>query len=202
MTNRSYGKKSIWQKLWSPSGMTLGSIVIIGMVAGVLFWGGFNWSLEITNTEEFCVSCHEMRENVFEEYKETIHYANRSGVRATCPDCHVPKEWVWKVGRKIQATRELYGKVMGTISTREKFLDKRLQLAMNEWRRMKANNSRECRNCHDYEYMDYSEQGHRSARIHPQGFEKGKTCIDCHKGIAHELPEFDEAEVNALLEEG
>ena len=33
-----------------------------------------------------------MKDNVFVEYRDTIHYANRSGVRASCPDCHVPHE--------------------------------------------------------------------------------------------------------------
>ena len=61
-----------------------------GFVAGIIFWGGFNTALEMTNREEFCISCHEMKDNVYAEYKNTIHYQNRTGVRATCPDCHVP----------------------------------------------------------------------------------------------------------------
>jgi cytochrome c-type protein NapC len=194
MVNSSHRNRSLWQRLKAPSGMALGALLVIGVFMGVIFWGGFNWALELTNTETFCISCHEMRDNVYAEYQETIHYSNSSGVRATCPDCHVPKEWIWKVRRKIYATNELYGKVMGTISTREKFLDKRLELATHEWERMKANDSRECRNCHDYDYMDYSEQGRRASRIHREGFEEGKTCIDCHKGVAHELPDMEGVE--------
>lgn len=156
--------------------------------AGIFFWGGFNWALEATNTEKFCISCHEMRDNVFKEYQNTVHYTNRTGVRATCPDCHVPKEWNYKIVRKIKASNEVWHKMLGTIDTPEKFHAKRAQLAQNEWRRMKANDSRECRNCHDYEFMDYTEQGKRGAQAHPEGFGEGKTCIDCHKGIAHALP--------------
>jgi cytochrome c-type protein NapC len=142
----------------------------------------------MTNTEKFCISCHEMEDNVFKEYRNTIHYQNRTGVRATCPDCHVPKEWGPKMIRKIKASREVYGKIMGTIDTPEKFGHERLRLAQNEWRRMKANNSQECRNCHNYEYFDYSVQGRRSNQMHQSGFAEGQTCIDCHKGIAHSLP--------------
>lgn len=69
---------------------SLGFLTIGGFIAGVIFWGGFNTVLEATNTETFCISCHEMRNNVYQELKATIHYTNRSGVRATCPDCHVP----------------------------------------------------------------------------------------------------------------
>ena len=42
----------------------------------------------MTNTEQFCTSCHTMREYLFKEYKKSVHYANRTGVRASCPDCH------------------------------------------------------------------------------------------------------------------
>ncbi|AWI76498.1 cytochrome c-type protein NapC [Parazoarcus communis] len=169
-----------------------GAIVLL-FAAGIVFWGGFNWALEMTNTEKFCISCHEMEDNVFQEYRNTIHYQNRTGVRATCPDCHVPKEWGPKMIRKIKASREVYGKIMGTINTREKFQEERLRLAENEWRRMKANNSQECRNCHNYEYFDYSVQGRRSNQMHQAGLAEGKTCIDCHKGIAHSLPAVDQS---------
>lgn len=162
----------------------------IAFAAGIIFWGGFNTVMEWTNTEKFCISCHEMEENVYQEYRNTIHYTNRTGVRAICSDCHVPKEWVPKMIRKVQATRELYGKVMGTIDTPEKFEANRLRLAQNEWRRMKANDSQECRNCHGYEYFDYSVQGRRSNQMHQQAFAEGQTCIDCHKGIAHKLPDM------------
>jgi len=168
--------------------MAFGSIAAVFIVVGVLGWGGFNWAMEMTNTETFCVSCHEMADNVYVEYKETIHNSNRSGVRATCPDCHVPKEWVHKVIRKIQASNELYHKALGTIDTREKFEAKRLELAGHVWDAMKKTDSRECRNCHDFDSMDFTLQENRSGKNHQKAIDEGLTCIDCHKGIAHELP--------------
>ncbi|MDH5407883.1 MAG: NapC/NirT family cytochrome c [Gammaproteobacteria bacterium] len=191
---------NIWQLLKKPSAKySLGTLLSVGMVAGIIFWGGFNTAMEISNTETFCISCHEMRVNVYEEYKNTIHYNNRSGVRATCPDCHVPKEWHWKVIRKIKATNELFHKVLGTIDTPEKFNDKRLQLAQNVWREMKNTDSRECRNCHDFESMDYARQGRRAVNNHTKGFDKGRTCIDCHKGIAHTLPNMSGVDPSAAF---
>ena len=181
--------KSLWDFLKKPTAKySLGTLLIGGFVAGIIFWGGFNTAMELSNTETFCISCHEMRVNVFEEYKDTIHYSNRTGVRATCPDCHVPKEWTYKVIRKIKATNELYHKVMGSIDTPEKFEAKRLKLAQNVWKEMKATDSRECRNCHDFESMDFTEQRRRSMDQHSKGLAAGKTCIDCHKGIAHSRP--------------
>ena len=181
----------LWKTLRKPSiKYSLGALLSVGFISGIIFWGGFNTAMEMTNTEEFCISCHEMKDNVFEEYKETIHYSNRTGVRATCPDCHVPKEWQHKVVRKIQASNELFHKALGSIDTAEKFEAKRLELAQNVWRVMKKTDSRECRNCHNFEFMDYGEQGRRAVKQHSIAVDEGKTCIDCHKGIAHELPDM------------
>ena len=133
-----------------------------------------------------------MQENVFKEYRNTIHYQNRTGVRATCPDCHVPKDWTHKIVRKIQASNELWHHMLGSVDTPEKFNAKRIRLAQSEWARMKGTDSRECRNCHHYDYMDYAEQGRRASAQHQKGFGEGKTCIDCHKGIAHTLPPIEQ----------
>ncbi len=171
--------------------LSIGFLSLGGFVAGVIFWGGFNTALEITNTEAFCISCHEMGDNVFVELKPTIHYSNRSGVRATCPDCHVPHNWTDKIARKMQASKEVWGKLFGTIDTREKFIANRRRLAGHEWERLKANNSLECRNCHSAEGMDITAQSDRAATAHQTFLFTGeKTCIDCHKGIAHELPDM------------
>ena len=191
-----------WRVLRTPTARySVGSLLVVGIVAGILFWGGFHTAMEASNTETFCISCHEMEENVFKEYRDTIHYSNRSGVRATCPDCHVPKEWHHKVARKIRATNELYHKIMGSVKTPEKFEEKRLQLARNVWREMKETDSRECRNCHDFESMDYLKQGRRAVNLHVKGFDEGKTCIDCHKGIAHSLPAMYEEDPSAAIGE-
>lgn len=161
-------------------------------LVGILFWGGFHTALEFTNREAFCISCHEMKDNVYEEYRSTIHYQNRTGVRATCPDCHVPKEWGPKLIRKIQASNEVLHKILGSIDTPEKFEAKRHKLATSEWARMKRTDSQECRNCHNFSYMDYAEQNRRSSATHQQAFNEGKTCIDCHRGIAHRLPAIEQ----------
>lgn len=182
-----------WKLVSTPAAtLSLGFLTLGGFLGGVIFWGAFNTALEVTNTEVFCISCHEMEDNVYEELTRTIHFTNRSGVRASCPDCHVPHEWTNKIARKMQASKEVWGKIFGTINTREKFLDKRLELAQHEWARLKANDSLECRNCHTAVAMDLSKQAVRAAEIHSRYLLTGQaTCIDCHKGIAHQLPNMD-----------
>ena len=180
----------LWNTLRRPAvHLSLGAVTLVSFVAGIIFWGGFNTALEATNTEEFCISCHEMQNNVYQELQGTVHWSNRSGVRATCPDCHVPHDWTDKIARKMQASKEVWGKVFGTIDTREKFLEKRLELAQHEWARFSANGSLECRNCHDYNSMNWDVMSDKAKRFMKPAAERNQSCIDCHKGIAHHLPE-------------
>lgn len=184
--------KRYWRTINRPSAyFSLGFLTLGGFVAGVVFWGAFNTAMEVTNTEAFCTGCHEMHDNVYQELQSTIHYTNRSGVRAIYSNCHVPHAWTNKIARKMQASKEVWGKIFGTIDTREKFETHRLELAQHEWDRLKANDSLECRNCHNYESMDFTRQSPRASAMHAQYLgSKEKTCIDCHKGIAHHLPDM------------
>ena len=188
--------KSRWQTFWRrPKSRLLLGIPAGGYLLflfGVIFWTGFNMALDYSNTEAFCISCHVMKDNVYQEYTETIHYSNRTGVRTICSDCHVPKEWFHKVARKIRATmHEIPHWAMGTIDTREKFEARRLYLAKNVWGEMKASDSHECRNCHELQHMDLDKQQLSASRKHTlkRQTERGETCIDCHQGVAHTLPE-------------
>jgi len=183
MTNNKFTKPSFWSRR-----LILGTTVsgaVIFFIVGIVFWGGFNTAMEATNTTEFCIGCHEMEDNVYEEYKPTIHFTNRTGVRAGCPDCHVPKPWIHKVVRKIQASKEVFSWLTGKLDTKEKFNEHRFDLAQSVWKAMKDTDSRECRNCHNFESMNPEFQKPRARKQHLNAFETGQTCIDCHKGIAH-----------------
>lgn len=79
----------------------------------------------------------------------------------------------------------------------KKFEDYRWNMATRVWAKMKASDSRECRNCHDFENMNLDIQDRSARKKHGRATEKGQTCIDCHKGIAHvepDEPEEDEDE--------
>ena len=189
--------RRVWEWYVRPSvQLGQGILLTVGLFAGIVVWGGFNTAMEATNTLEFCISCHEMQDTVYEEYKTSVHYKNPAGVRAVCSDCHVPHEWGPKVVRKIKASNELWHKLRGTIDTPEKFEAKREELANNVWAAMKATDSRECRNCHSFEAMDFEHQDRRAReKMEPVALgtdlSEGSTCIDCHKGIAHKLPKVE-----------
>jgi trimethylamine-N-oxide reductase cytochrome c-type subunit TorC len=183
----------VWRWCRTPStGISAGLLLLIGTASGIVLWGGFNTVMEATNSLTFCTACHVMRDTVYPEYQRSVHYSNASGVRAICSDCHVPHAWIPKLIRKVQATGELYHFIVGTISTPEKFEAHRLELARSVWATMAATNSRECRNCHSFEAMDFHKQRPAAQEQMPKAWAAGQTCIDCHKGIAHTLPDMSQ----------
>ena len=165
--------------------------VIFG--AGVVFTGLFNVALDYTNRTEFCTSCHSMKTNLA-ELEERVHWKSRSGVSAGCADCHVPKDFKEKMIAKVMAAKDVYHEIMGTIDTPEKYEARRLDMAQRVWAKMKASDSRECKSCHAFVHMDFSEQDRFARKKHENAPDRGQTCIDCHKGIGHKLPKGAETE--------
>ena len=182
--------ESLRQRCETCSRVTLGLSVLMGalLIAGVLLTAGAA-GLAWTNTEHFCIGCHEMKDNVYAEFKGTIHDVNRSGVRAICSNCHVPHEPWPLIKRKMRASFELWGHITGVVDTKEKFEAHRYMLAKRVWTRMKATDSLECRNCHHADAMDPDKQTDKAKARHAKGKAEGLTCIDCHFGIAHKEPD-------------
>jgi len=178
-----------WAFIATPSArFPLGLLVVFGGLLALLGWGAFNLTLHATNTEAFCLSCHE-HSITQAEAKQAIHYQNRTGNRATCPDCHVPHELFPKLRVKIvQGFADLYYHFLGSIDTPEKYEKKRLHMAESVWASMKAVDSRECRNCHSVAAMDPKRQSAAAQGAHAALQTGGVTCVDCHRGIAHKLP--------------
>ena len=178
------------QRCETCSRVTLGLGVFLGavLIAGVLLTAGAA-GLAWTNTEQFCIGCHEMKDNVYAEFKGSIHDVNRSGVRAICSNCHVPHEPLPLIKRKMRASLELWGHFMGVVDTKEKFEAHRYKLATRVWTRMKETDSLECRNCHHADAMDPDKQSEKAKARHAKGRAEGLTCIDCHFGIAHKEPD-------------
>jgi cytochrome c-type protein NapC len=185
--------KALWLKFreQKPWAKILEVEAIVLMLIGALLVTGGKVSLDHTNTIEFCISCHEMKDNNFEEYSHTIHARNRTGVKAICSDCHVPHEFFDTMVRKIGAANDVFQHFTGKIDTKEKFEEHRLEMAKSVWKRMKATDSRECRNCHDVKAMEPEMQGKTAQKQHKRLMSGERTCIDCHFGIAHKQPAGD-----------
>lgn len=163
-------------------------VLVLMFLAGIGFVATMNIGIAVTNEMEFCVSCHTMQTNYL-EYQETRHFKNASGVQATCSDCHVPKPFGPKVVTKVIAAKDVWHEIIGTIDTPEKFEARRWHMANQVWDKMRRNNSRECRSCHEFANMDLSEQPRMARSRHSRAEDRGETCIDCHAGVVHAMPD-------------
>ncbi len=191
--------RNFWQRLKRPPACSILRMMLIGIIGGIVIWGGLNMGMEWTNRTEFCISCHEMT-IPYEDLKKSVHFKNRAGISASCADCHVassknPIDYGRKLTMKLIAARDIIGHIRGVVDTPEKFEARRLEMAQRVWDRMKETDSKECRNCHNFNNMDKTRQKDRSVVKHEGAQEDGKTCIDCHKGIVHKP-------VHHLLEKG
>ena len=172
-----------WFLLGIPAGGLLAFVLGIGF-AGVSLGG-----LHYTSTEAFCTSCHEMAAP-FQEYKQSAHYSNKFGIQATCADCHIPPSFVAGLLRHVSSgATDAWGHMTLKLSTPAKYEAHRLTMAQDVWRELKANDSAECRSCHTPAAMAFDKQPAAAANEHQSMAKDGTTCIDCHKGVAHMLPQ-------------
>ena len=143
--------KRTWRRLTSPSARwSVLSLLLIGAVVGALAVIGTDVMVKVTGTEEFCGgACHSMKAFTLPEYRQSAHYANNSGVRASCSDCHVPHGYPEKLWYKAKAgVRDIVQETRGVIATAELYEKERWRLANSVWDEMKANDSANCRYCH------------------------------------------------------
>ena len=190
--------------LFSPSARwSIFALLLVGGVVGAVSVIGTQVGVHLTGTDEFCgTTCHSHAKFVFPEHKESVHYSNRTGVRAMCVDCHVPHQYPAVLFYKAKAgIRDAIAEFRGTISTQEKFENERWRLANNVWDEMRENNSANCRTCHDPAAMNPAKQGEMVAKQHKMVAEGKATCIDCHTGVAHkDAVEPKPAEKSAALQ--
>ena len=91
--------------------------------------------------------------------------------------------------RHMQSYAEVWGHLRGELDTPAKYEAHRLQLAQKIWKELKANDSAECRSCHTPAAMAFAQQPPEAASAHKSLATSGMTCIDCHPGVAHTLPQ-------------
>lgn len=183
--------KRFWRWLATPSARwSVLALVLLGAVGGSAAVISTQVMVAATGTNEFCGgACHSMQW-VAEEHKVSSHGANRFGVGASCSDCHIPHAYPQKIIYKTQAgVRDMIQEARGVISTEEKFKAARTHMAERVWAEFRTTDSANCRTCHVFTPEALAQQKKGARTEHENRQAEGKTCIDCHKGVAHEEPE-------------
>lgn len=165
-----------------------GGVICAVLGAAALF--GVQSVMKATSSTEFCVSCHSMSRPQA-EWEGTVHFSNRKGIRAECSDCHVPQDGLHYVKAKVIALKDVWHTfVTDKLPDQEAYEKHRLDMAQRVWAEMKETDSATCRSCHSFEAMVLTEQKESAQKMHKLAQETNQTCIDCHKGIAHFMPEM------------
>jgi nitrate/TMAO reductase-like tetraheme cytochrome c subunit len=183
-------KLSIWRRLRRPSTkLSVLALVAIGLIVGTGAVIATQVMVHVTGTDAFCGgACHSMQW-VAKEHQQSVHVANRTGVHAGCHDCHIPREYPQVLWYKTKAgIRDVIQEARSVIDTEDKFNKERLRLAKSVWAEYKRTDSKPCQQCHVFDAQLLSRQKEFVRPMHEQVLSKAATCIDCHKGVAHEAP--------------
>lgn len=177
--------------LFSPSAKwSVFALLFVGLVLGAVGVIGSQVAIAVTGTNEFCGNaCHSHEKFVYPEHREVSgHHSNRLGVRVQCVDCHLPHTYPDKIWAKAKAGLiDGIAEMRGVISTKEKYEAERWRMANQVWDSMRADNSANCRHCHNPAAWE-GKQSEDAVKQHKKFFSGKATCIDCHTGIAHKEP--------------
>jgi nitrate/TMAO reductase-like tetraheme cytochrome c subunit len=165
------------------------TLVGAGLVVGFVAVVGTQAMVAHTGTTEFCsTACHSMQW-VAKEYRTSVHANNAKGVHAGCHDCHIVHEYPQLLFQKAKAgIKDAIGEMSGTIATEELFKKERLRMAKLVWADYQEKNSQYCRHCHQFSPDEVKKQKEYAQPAHLEVLKGNGTCVDCHKGIAHEAP--------------
>ena len=147
----------LWRRpqRWFLFGIPAGAL--LAAAVGAAATGGFVGALKFTETDAFCTSCHEMKQP-YQELTRSVHFSNELGIQASCGNCHVPPTLLPGLWRHMQAYAEVWGHIRGELDTPAKYEAHRAELAQKIWTELKANDSAECRSCHNSSSMALAKQ--------------------------------------------
>ena len=178
-------------------------VLLIGAVIGIVFVGILTSVVHWAGSPKFCGEfCHSM-DVTYAAYKKGDHFRTASGVTAGCSDCHLKNESNHFVGpidytallidKAIAGSKSLFGEIRGTMSTPEKQIEKRPEMATAVHQQMIDRNFSACRGCHDLSRMHNAKKPfiakmHQNLDKDPK---KPADCLACHPKAGHDYAAAD-----------
>ncbi|MCH5277000.1 MAG: NapC/NirT family cytochrome c [Desulfovibrionaceae bacterium] len=132
------------------------TLILSGVVAGVLVLAGLGWAMRTTDARPFCSSCHVMNPEAV-AHKMSVH------ANLTCNECHAPAMLLSKLPFKAQeGLRDVFVNTVGSAP-----------MPIIAGAATKDVVNANCKLCHAMTNM-----GVASMEAKPY-------CTDCHRGVAH-----------------
>lgn len=182
------------RKLLKPSAkLSILALVVIGIVIGAVGFFATQQTLHATSTNAFCMSCHSGH-SLEQEVLESPHGNNNAGIVVQCQQCHLPPQPLQYLVKKVIVSKDIIGYLtIDGFETQDWLETNRKQQADLALKYLRSIDSSTCQSCHNSIYTNPPANMKKMAvRMHAMNFKKDadkrKTCVDCHKGVAHPYP--------------
>ena len=149
--------------------------VVLGLfVLGII---GFTGTVVATESNEFCISCHEL-DYAYKGWKQSTHVNNPEGVVANCVDCHAPPQLSDLVLSKVESLNEVYSHWFKPSSDPFWWQENLPRLRARARERLKDDN---CVRCHTWRFEPRSPEG----KIAHATAHEATRCVQCHQYLVH-----------------
>ena len=183
----SKGKKPSKKRLWL--------LFFIGVIVGVIVVLYANRTMHRTGTDEYCASCH-IHPHSIDSWKRSTHYNNKSGVKVSCIDCHLPPKGTFYHFREKARTglHDLWAywtKDSASFKWEEKKqLEYAIKIVYNE----------SCKECHVNLFPKGLSTDGGTAHLYYEANEKklDLQCISCHLDVGHFNPNYKHSKMTGI----
>lgn len=152
-----------------------------GIIIGAALITGGNKMLNVTSSNDYCISCH-IHPMADASWKKSVHYETQSGYRVACVECHLPPKgqgYLWAKG--TTGLRDLWS--MWTKDSASFNWDERSRL---EFARTYVYES-SCIKCHENLFPAKLTKAGEDAHLYYTQTKKTDElhCINCHLNAGH-----------------
>jgi formylglycine-generating enzyme required for sulfatase activity/nitrate/TMAO reductase-like tetraheme cytochrome c subunit len=175
---KSKGSSSQKKCFWLLLGVALGIIIVASAYQTSVYY----------STDESCSKCH-VHPHVETSWKQSVHYANRSGTRVHCVECHLPPktQTVAHYSAKLSlGMRDLWGYMVKDSADydwdRKSELEQAVRYIPNE----------SCKDCHHNLFpQGITDEGITAHLYYDENEKKlNLQCISCHLDAGHYNPNY------------
>ncbi|MCD8072499.1 MAG: NapC/NirT family cytochrome c, partial [Alistipes sp.] len=171
------------------------AITLLGILIGVFATISVNYVYVNSSKDSSCMSCH-AHPHAEKSWKLSSHYHNRSGVKTSCVDCHIPPKGSFN--HFYHKTRLGVHDVWSYIFRDMENIDWESKKELEYAQRIVFNAS--CLECHVQLFPEgISDDGITAHLYYEDNHEKlNLQCISCHLDVGHYNPDYSHSRMTGI----
>ncbi|MCD7970942.1 MAG: SUMF1/EgtB/PvdO family nonheme iron enzyme [Alistipes sp.] len=170
-------------------------VVFLGIVIGVLATVSVNYVYVNSSKDSSCMACH-AHPHAEKSWRLSSHYNNRSGVKTSCVDCHLPPKGSFN--HFYHKTKLGIHDVWSYIIKDTEKIDWDSKKELEYAQRIVFNSS--CMECHVQLFPEgISDDGITAHLYYEDNHEKlNLQCISCHLDVGHYNPDYSHSRMTGI----